>query len=70
MMKSNVTILAKRIGEGVLLLAGAFITAYYLLAFSVTKKGVYFFKSENQTWLAVGVALVVTGLMIRKWHRL
>ncbi len=48
---------------------GPTITAFNLFAFKVARGGVYYLDS-NQYWIAFGVLLISTGLVIRHWKKL
>jgi hypothetical protein len=70
MLNASLIPMARKLSETILLLVGSVLAAYNLLAFSVTSKGVYFFKDAHQIALGIGVSLIVLALLVRNWNKL
>ncbi len=62
--------LVTKIVQAVLYVLGSGIIAYNITAFKISKHGSYYFMDKNQLWLAIGVALVSAGLIVRNWKKL
>lgn len=50
-------------------LIGMPFTVYNLFSFKVDKFG-YYFHDDNQIWLAVGIAFLTVGYLVRNWKKL
>lgn len=61
--------LARQGAVSALYIGGAALAAYNFTAFKSDKYGVYF-QDDNQFWLAIGVALVMTGWVVRNWKKI
>jgi hypothetical protein len=61
--------IVKRGAASALYISGSALASYNITAFKTDKFGTYF-RDDNQFWLAVGVALIVTGWAIRNWKKL
>jgi hypothetical protein len=55
--------------QAVAYIVGAALITYNVFAVKVDKFG-YYFKDQNQLWLAIGVAVFAVGLVIRNWKKL
>ncbi len=60
---------ARRGAISISYLAGALLTTYNIMAFKTDKFGL-FYNDDNQYWLAVGVALLGLGWVIRNWKKI
>lgn len=69
MIKNEIQTLALKITQTITFLAGVLFTTYNLFSFKVVKNG-YYFKDENQTWLAVGVCLLAAAYVIKNWNKI
>jgi hypothetical protein len=70
MSNASLIPMVRKLSETILLLIGSILAAYNLLAFSVTPKGVYFFRDANQIALGIGVSLIILALLVRNWKKL
>jgi len=70
MAQIDIKQLGLKIGQAVAYILGSALFFYNITAFKVEKHGSYYFLDKNQYWLAVGVALIVLGLIIRHWKKL
>jgi len=61
--------LARQMGVSALYTVGSALTAYNITAFKTDKYGLYF-HDDNQLWLAVGVALLLVGWVVRNWKKI
>lgn len=76
--KEEVLIMAKfdikqqglKIVQAVAYILGSALFCYNITAFKVEKHGSYYFLDKNQYWLAIGVALIALGLIVRHWKKL
>ncbi len=70
MAKIDIKQMELKIVQAVAYILGSALFSYNLTAFKVEKHGSYYFLDKNQYWLAIGVALIVLGLIIRYWKKL
>ena len=59
-----------KIVQAVAYILGSALFSYNITAFKVEKHGSYYFLDKNQYWLAIGVALIALGLIVRYWKKL
>lgn len=58
-------------GQAVCYILGSALLTYNLTAFKLTKKvGALYYLDANQTWMAIGAALIALGLSIKNWNRM
>ncbi len=67
--KTELISYARRGAISISYLAGALLTAYNITAFKTDKFGL-FYNDDNQYWLAVGIALLGLGWVIRNWKKI
>lgn len=58
-----------KISQATTLVLGAAFTSFNLFSFTVAKNG-YYFKDDNQYWLALGVSLLAVNYLIKNWKKL
>ncbi|MCK4824565.1 hypothetical protein KA005_52925 [bacterium] len=49
---------------------GTALLTFNLSAFKLAKGGSIYYLDANQTWMAVGAALIALGVCIKNWNRL
>ena len=49
---------------------GTALLTFNLSAFKLAKGGSIYYLDKNQTWMAVGAALIALGVCIKNWQRL
>jgi len=70
MAKIDIKQMGLKIVQAVAYILGSALFSYNITAFKVEKHGSYYFLDKNQYWLAIGVALIVLGLLVRHWKKL
>lgn len=63
----NKTLILK-ITQSITLITGLAFTSFNLFAFTVVKSG-YYYKDENQYWLAFGVSMLAVTYLIKNWKK-
>jgi len=58
-----------KISQAATLVTGLAFTSFNLISFTVVKNG-YYFKDDNQYWLAFGVSLLAINYLIKNWKNL
>ncbi|GMR15882.1 MAG: hypothetical protein BMS9Abin31_0176 [Gammaproteobacteria bacterium] len=58
-----------KISQAITLVTGLAFTSFNLFSFTVVKSG-YYFKDNNQYWLAFGVSLLAIYYLIKNWKNL
>lgn len=55
--------------QALTLVLGTAFTSFNLISFTVGKSG-YYFKDNNQYWLAFGVSLLAVNYLIKNWKKM
>jgi len=58
-----------KISQAASLVLGVAFTSFNLISFTVVKNG-YYFKDDNQYWLAFGVSLLAVNYLIKNWKKM
>ncbi len=55
--------------QAVAYIVGAALISYNVFAVKVDKFG-YYYRDDNQLWLAIGIGIFAVGLVIKNWKKL
>ena len=69
-MSEQVMKVVIKVAEVVCFTVGPTLTVFNVFAFKVTRGGSYYYLDSNQWWIALGVFLISTGLVIKNWRKL
>jgi|LGVF01.2.fsa_nt_gb uncharacterized ion transporter superfamily protein YfcC len=58
-----------KVSQATSLILGVAFTSFNLISFTVVKNG-YYFKDDNQYWLALGVSLLAVNYVMRNWKKM
>jgi len=58
-----------KIAQAASLVIGVALTGFNLISFTVVKNG-YYFKDDNQYWLALGLSLLAVNYVIKNWNKM
>jgi len=70
MANIDINKLATRGLQSLSYISGTALLTFNIVAFKLSKGGSIYYFDKNQTWLAIGAALIVLGICIKNWHRM